>query len=227
MLETSVYVSVMVLLPIVPAFLLYRLLPSTTWVSGPFKGLNIQLGGSFGGYFLVVLLVLYFVQSRPTLQPAKSYSYNVYRVEGKLGLGQDIPSLDDMSRRGFTLTLEPSDYEVSSDGSFFYDIPVRRDQNGEELFPLLKICHPAYQTPTPIRLKEIDSSHDVIYKIKCNSASKIIKISDPIELTRLPPPNKTKETPDQETGYVTTGGVIKPPLPASVLNPTGYLKRKS
>ena len=47
--------AAVLLLPLIPAFLLYKFLPSRTSVSGPFKGLNLKLTGAFGGYFLLVL----------------------------------------------------------------------------------------------------------------------------------------------------------------------------
>ena len=50
--------TTILLLPLIPAFLLYKFLPSKTNVSGPFKGLNIKLTGAFGGYFLLVLTSL-------------------------------------------------------------------------------------------------------------------------------------------------------------------------
>jgi hypothetical protein len=50
--------TAILLLPLVPAFLLYKFLPSKTNVSGPFKGLNVKLTGAFGGYFLLVLTSL-------------------------------------------------------------------------------------------------------------------------------------------------------------------------
>ncbi|MFI5152051.1 MAG: hypothetical protein ACHQET_01875 [Chitinophagales bacterium] len=44
------------LIPLIPAFILYKFLPSKATVTGPFKGLNLKLSGSFGGYFLLVLV---------------------------------------------------------------------------------------------------------------------------------------------------------------------------
>ena len=46
------------LIPLVPAMLLYKFLPSKTAVDGPFKGLNIKLSGAFSGYFLLVLIAI-------------------------------------------------------------------------------------------------------------------------------------------------------------------------
>jgi len=46
---------IIVLLPLIPAFLLYKFLPSKTNAAGPFKGLNIKLSGAFAGYFILLL----------------------------------------------------------------------------------------------------------------------------------------------------------------------------
>ena len=50
--------AAVMLLPLIPAFLLYKFLPSRTSVGGPFKGLNIKLTGAFGGYFLLVITAI-------------------------------------------------------------------------------------------------------------------------------------------------------------------------
>ncbi len=50
--------AAILLLPLIPAFLLYKFLPSKTSVGGPFKGLNLKLTGAFSGYFLLVLIAI-------------------------------------------------------------------------------------------------------------------------------------------------------------------------
>ena len=47
--------TVTTLLPLVPAYLLFRALPSQAEISGPFKGMTVKLGGAFAAYFLVFL----------------------------------------------------------------------------------------------------------------------------------------------------------------------------
>ena len=57
--NTFIYVlAALLLLPLIPAFLLYKFLPSKTSVAGPFKGLNLKLTGAFGGYFLLVVTAI-------------------------------------------------------------------------------------------------------------------------------------------------------------------------
>ena len=49
--------SVWVLLPLLPAVLIYRLFPNNPLVvSGPLAGLTVKTGGAFGAYLLIVLL---------------------------------------------------------------------------------------------------------------------------------------------------------------------------
>ena len=48
------------LVPLIPAYILYKTLPAETSVSGPFQGLKINLSGAFGGYFLLVLIAFAF-----------------------------------------------------------------------------------------------------------------------------------------------------------------------
>ena len=58
---TNVFIyllAAILLLPLIPAFILYKFLPSKTNVSGPFKGLNLKLTGAFAGYFLLVLTAI-------------------------------------------------------------------------------------------------------------------------------------------------------------------------
>lgn len=50
--------STILLIPLIPAFILYKFLPSKTVVTGPFKGLNVNLTGAFSGYFLLVIVSL-------------------------------------------------------------------------------------------------------------------------------------------------------------------------
>src|SRR5215813_3133339 len=112
MLDNIAYIAAAILFPVLPAYILYKALPARTSVKGPFKGLNIQLSGAFGGYFLLVLAVLSFVQlvliTRKSaaklsgeietkkkensilaneikkLQKTLKANYEVYRVEGQV-----------------------------------------------------------------------------------------------------------------------------------------------
>lgn len=141
MLQDIALIAVAILLPIVPAFILYKLLPSTSTVSGPFKGLTIQLQGAFGGYFLLVLIVFgfyYFILPKS----APDNSWDVYTVSGSLGLGED------RNTQAFLISLAPPIQSITPDGKFSVEIPVRPAQAGGVDFPSLIIEHPSYMTQT-------------------------------------------------------------------------------
>ena len=42
-----------ILLPFIPAFILFKELPSDASVSGLFQGLKLKLGGAFAGFFAI------------------------------------------------------------------------------------------------------------------------------------------------------------------------------
>src|SRR5436309_9966761 len=67
-LELVIAVSLVIILPLLPAILIYKLLPqSQSDASGPFQGLKIKLGGAFGGYFIVALLIVFVFRTiKPT-----------------------------------------------------------------------------------------------------------------------------------------------------------------
>src|SRR6185436_7938836 len=78
MTDELVLIAFAILIPITPAYILYKALPSDAKVAGPFRGLNIRLSGAFGGYFLLVLLIFGFHYSQPNSQ------YEVWEVRGQI-----------------------------------------------------------------------------------------------------------------------------------------------
>src|SRR5438067_12844562 len=60
-----VILSVLALLPLIPAILLFKFLPGgDTNVEGPLAGLKVKLGGAFGGYVaLTVFLATFYASS--------------------------------------------------------------------------------------------------------------------------------------------------------------------
>lgn len=59
-INTLSIIAGILIIPLIPAFVIYKFLPSKTVVKGPFKGLNVNLTGAFGGYFLLVIISLGF-----------------------------------------------------------------------------------------------------------------------------------------------------------------------
>ena len=54
-MNVLVVISVLVLLPMIPAYVLFKVLRSTGEVSGPLGSFKVALGGAFGGYFALTV----------------------------------------------------------------------------------------------------------------------------------------------------------------------------
>lgn len=135
-----VNLSLVVLVPLVPAYLLFKALPASAEVSGPLQGLNIKLGGAFAGYFALVVLVL---STHSIWNPP--LPYQVWEVNGKVvdEHGHPWPGLN---MTNFELT--PDSFRASPDGGFklsFYTMP---GQSGEVRFPALTFAYPEYEART-------------------------------------------------------------------------------
>lgn len=57
-----IYLLLIVLIPIIPAFIFFKFLPGQADVDGPFKGLKIKLTGAFAGYFLIFIILIYIIK---------------------------------------------------------------------------------------------------------------------------------------------------------------------
>jgi len=107
--------SFVVLVPLIPAFLLYRFLPSTIRVSGLLKGLKVQLTGAFAGYVLVLLIVHDYVP-RPLPPSTREEGVALWTIEGRLQLEGEDASQD--VRTVELLFQPPAPPQPAPDGRF-------------------------------------------------------------------------------------------------------------
>lgn len=145
--------AAILLLPVVPAYLLYAVLPSSADVSGPFKGLNIKLTGAFGGYFLLVLLSSGYVavdlrgqiivlEDQITGLEEKMASverYQVWKIKGSIkphGLPESRPKVD---QDLFEIALWPVEtvrkQKPNQENMFEYVIEAPIPTRGDQLAP--------------------------------------------------------------------------------------------
>lgn len=133
-----VILSGVLLLPLIPAFILFKLLPSTAVVGGPLQGLRIDLSGAFGAYFALVVLI--FSTKNSVWDPVPTYQ--VWTVTGTVTDSNGAPvaplGAGDVSLLPPTLT--------ESNGWFTIDVPVRPGQGGAPDYPTLAITHAGYET---------------------------------------------------------------------------------
>lgn len=175
-----IYIIAWFILPLIPAFILFKFLPSTGKVEGPLKGLALKFGGAFAGY-LVLFLVSYNVMN--DRMKKKEDTKEVWTIKG------NITSLDNK----FTAQEQKPAFKIDPQGQSIrnktFDIQViaLADGKGYLTFPKVDLISLNYQSePLPEldfnKTKEnIDTSNYVIESFD----SKIIRLKKPVVLKSL------------------------------------------
>jgi len=178
MIENLIYITMLVLLPIIPAYILYKTLPSRAIVSGPFKGLNIQLSGAFGGYFVVLLVMLSFFYT--CLKPLTT-QYEIWTITGNIAYK---PVATSPNVRSTVVFIRPPQPVINEDGSFDIKIPVKREPTGvRKLFGTLIVDYEGYEVQN-VDLNEKEAPFVKQWDKEYNKKTKEIRINEPILLRR-------------------------------------------
>jgi len=164
-----IVLSAIVLLPLIPSFLLFKLLPSHAIVKGPLAGLNVSLGGAFGGYVaLTVFVATFFAQNvdKPT----------TWHVRGKLQFptGQAAPAV-------ITCDVHPPVFGLRGTNDFEVEMPL--DDKGAA--PSLVFSANGYDAQT-VYLASADGRFGGSHDAKRYSSTGIIDVRKPIVFTKSP-----------------------------------------
>lgn len=121
MAETIIYSFIIILLPIVPALILYLAIPAQqSEVEGKYQGLNIKLKGAFGSYFILALMLLGFITAR--VMSEQEFEY--WTIEG------DINSTGIDDPRQVVFSIQPPARQISLDGHFYIEnVPIAKGKN--------------------------------------------------------------------------------------------------
>jgi len=179
---------VILLVPLVPAFILYKYLPSKTNVTGPFKGLNLKLSGAFGGYFLLVIIAtgIFF----PLLNNQQQRSIENLERE-LLSLKDEKKSTQQWSMEGSILSSAPKETKIFFDerGSEFYetgDFKVKFNCELDGQMPDLPRAICIFNKKDGYKVININRSlnpEDIrTYGITFNDSSKHIRIMNKIDI---------------------------------------------
>lgn len=174
-----IYLSAILFLPVLPAYLLYRLLPSTISVRGPFKGLTLNLTGAFAGYFLLVLISLAFTYE--SLSPSKP-NYEIWKIQGRV----QAKAISSRTREeiidtaGMTIGITPPSYSIGSKGDFAMTvIVVPGHVEGKRQFPTLVFNRPGYSGV----VLSLDATNTA--DIDVDEKMKILRIKNLITMDKL------------------------------------------
>jgi hypothetical protein len=155
--QLLVILLAIVLLPLVPAILLFKFLPSDASAQGPWKGLKIKVGGSFAGYFIMALLLT--AISRHYVMPPLTETQFV--ISGVL-VPDDPTARLDHNQFEFYPELAPR-YDPIREGAYRFtaSVPVHVNARGEPVWVLnsWQIAHPDIY-PHTIRLSDLHPLED-------------------------------------------------------------------
>ncbi len=162
-------VPLIVLIPLIPAYILFKTLKTSAEVSGKeFFGFQVQLGGAFAGYFVLLLLLVHVFSD--SIHPPRTQT--VYHLKGQV--------VDDQNQ-GVALTedsfaLIPAQrpmVSTSKDGQFDLSFIVDPD---EASYPSVEVSYGDF-LPTDLVLdpNQVTAAHSPL-KIKRDNAQHIIYV---------------------------------------------------
>lgn len=111
-----VVISVLVLLPMVPAYVLFKVLRSKGEVSGPLGSFKIALSGAFGGYFALTVFIFTVAEKAEVLTPPAP----LWHVRGTIAFDDG----DGASEIKCTVLPPHSVHTVDIDRRFDVDVPM-------------------------------------------------------------------------------------------------------
>lgn len=165
------------LLPLVPAYILYKALRSEASVTGPFQGFRLHLSGAFAGYFILVVAVFHF---SPLFHPDH---YQVWEVKGHLAVDPVAGQASSVKPR---ITVEPPFQNIYDDGRFDMEIVTVPGERGQIKFPTLVVQHPDYQSVS-IDLNDPHSGYgEQPVKFTRDEKNQAIVFQDAVHLVKRP-----------------------------------------
>jgi hypothetical protein len=103
-----------IILPLLPAVLIYRLFPDTpVTLSGPFQSLTISAGGAFAGYFLTLIVSIFLV--KPIVAAVRNPPNSQWTLTGTLAVNDEYGRPQPVPQDGIQLSAEPPPVVISGD----------------------------------------------------------------------------------------------------------------
>jgi hypothetical protein len=188
-----IILSAVLLLPLIPAWVLYRFLPARTSVTGPFKGLNVKLSGAFSGYFLLVLIALGLAYA--VTGSAADTNTAALAAENQ-ALRARLDSLQEWEMEGAVETDAPSETRVFvagksteflSTGRFTVRMLVEKGANGRPKLPLALCFYHKANGYKVLNLDTTFSQDRKLFGVQVNDSSRHILIRKSITLKKWCP----------------------------------------
>ncbi len=165
------FVLVVILVPLIPAYVLFRILKSSATLKGPFQGLTLNLGGAGALYFAILLLLFY------TLKPwtAAEAAEDCWTIEG-------AAVLDEPPQSGIMnvfVRARPPELDYVLRDTVGFEIPGAIPGPSQEL-KLLITAEGYCDELLPIPLSQRDSA-----AFEYDDKAKTVTVLEPLVLRRI------------------------------------------
>ncbi|HVR40771.1 MAG TPA: hypothetical protein VMU84_16870 [Thermoanaerobaculia bacterium] len=171
MSEKLIILSTLVLLPLIPAYLLFKLLPASGEAKGMLGGLEVKFGGAFAGYIaLTVFLATFFAHN------LNGPAYRVWRINGALQFepGAAAPDSDDISCQ---LRAQKLNVDINPGNTFNFVLPMTEDD-----LPLLVFSANGFEGQTVNTA--IEGYGGGIYGLRVDRKTGLVTFEKPILLKK-------------------------------------------
>lgn len=186
-----IYLLAGFLIPLIPAYVLYKTLPAETSVTGPFQGFKINLSGAFGGYFLLVLIAFGFSlkliadSNRKRIEKLSAENSALKTENDDLKIqyenwtieGQVTGSLPEKTK----LFVDARNTHFSSTGDFSSKLYLKTEKNSSAI-PAALCFFNTEDGYKVINLNKNTSKDFSLFGIEINEQAKSIRIRKPVKL---------------------------------------------
>lgn len=180
-------VTLITILPLIPAYILFKFLPAKSIVTGPFKGLNVNFSGATAIYF-IIFVTIFTTSQFWELEKQKNENmkdFEVWTVKGQLK-ANDIQDYEEINYNdeGFKINVLPED-QPDRNGVFSVTVLRKREDN-KMVFPNLYFHDDDgdYTTETIYLDSSTVKADYEKYDIQRIDSIETIRINNPISLIK-------------------------------------------
>jgi hypothetical protein len=181
------YVITAVLLPMLPAWLFFKLFPlNAATLNGRWYGLEFKLTGAFAGYFLIFATIFWATKSQMTQSPAEPWT-----VTGSIDPKSDIADINHIHTG---TDQDAGTVEGNMENNAF---KVRFRKAADDDFPNLTIL---CDTEPNAKYKTVSIPLDDKYpapQYRPKKDGHVIRILEPVKIEKAPPESTPTGTPLQ------------------------------
>jgi hypothetical protein len=162
------------LLPLVPAYVLFKTLRSHARVTGPMAGLKVQLGGAFGAYFIVFLVLFQGLGAE-----VSRFQYHNWTVAGRVEFDTDG---EKPNPHHITTYMKPPLLPIEPDGKFEFTVPIQEFADGHIEWPTILLEMAGYEQGVIRLAPNLPGWGSELLKLDRDRDHRVLNVTQPVKL---------------------------------------------